>query len=69
VYVVDDTGTISAKPIRTGPMLYGYRVVRTGLTGDETIVIDGLVRVRPGVKVKAEQVSLPAEAKVAELPR
>ncbi len=69
VYVVDDTGTISARPIRTGPMLYGYRVVRTGLTGDETIVIDGLVRVRPGVKVKGEQVSLPAEAKVAELPR
>ncbi|BCH23037.1 MexE family multidrug efflux RND transporter periplasmic adaptor subunit [Mesorhizobium sp. L-8-3] len=69
VYVVDETGTISAKPIRTGPILYGYRVVRTGLTGDETIVVDGLVRVRPGVKVKAEQVTLPAEAEVAELPR
>lgn len=69
VYVVDDTGTISAKPVRTGPILYGYRTIRAGLTGDETIVIDGLVRVRPGVKVKADQVTLPAEAKVAELPR
>lgn len=69
VYVVDDTGTISAKPVRTGPILYGYRTIRAGLTGDETIVIDGLVRVRPGVKVKADQVTLPAEAKVAELRR
>ena len=67
VYVVDDTGTISAKPVRTGPILYGYRTIRAGLTGDETIVIDGLVRVRPGVKVKADQVTLPAEANPAAL--
>lgn len=65
VYVLDDTGTVSAKPVRTGPLLYGYRIIRTGLTGNETIVVDGLLRVRPGVKVKAEQVSLPPEAELA----
>lgn len=67
VYVVDGEGTVSAKPVRTGPLLYGYRVIRSGLTGDETMVIDGLLRVRPGVKVKPEMISLPPEAKVAGL--
>jgi multidrug efflux system membrane fusion protein len=65
VYVVDAEGNISTKPVRTGPRHHGYRVIREGLTGDETIVIDGLMRVRPGVKVKPEVVALPAEAEVA----
>jgi RND family efflux transporter MFP subunit len=69
VYAVDETGTVSAKPVRPGPLLYGYRIIRTGLTGDETLVVDGLLRVRPGVKVKGEMISLPPEAEVAELPR
>ena len=29
-------GMVSAKPVRTGPLLDGYRVIREGLTGDET---------------------------------
>ena len=45
---------MSAKPVRTGPELDGYRVIREGLTGDETIIINGLMRVRPGTKVKVE---------------
>lgn len=61
VYVVDAEGTVSMKPVRTGPSLYGYRVVREGLTGDELIVIDGLMRVRPGIKVAAKTVNLPPE--------
>jgi RND family efflux transporter MFP subunit len=61
VYVVDDAGKVSAKPIRLGPKIYGYRVVRSGLTGNEIIVINGLMRVRPGVTVKPELVTLPPE--------
>ncbi len=62
VYVVDGEGNVSAKPVRPGPRNHGYRVIREGLTGDETVVISGLMRVRPGVKVKAEIVTLPPEA-------
>jgi multidrug efflux system membrane fusion protein len=65
VYVVDDAGKVSAKPIRTGPRLHGYRVVRSGLTGNEIIVINGLMRVRPGVTVKPELVTLPPEQAAA----
>lgn len=65
VYVVDAEGNVSAKPVRTGPRQHGYRVIREGLTGDETVIIDGLMRVRPGIKVKPEIVTLPPEAEVA----
>lgn len=61
VYVVDGSGVVSAKPIRLGPRLHGYRVVREGLTGEETIVINGLMRVRPGAKVTPQLVTLPPE--------
>lgn len=66
VFVLDETGTVSTKPVRTGPNLDGYRVIREGLTGDETIVVNGLMRVRPGVKVKAEMVTLPPKAETTE---
>lgn len=62
VYVVDDAGLVSTKPVRTGPRIDGYRVIREGLTGDETVVVNGLMRVRPGVTVKPEMTTLPPKA-------
>jgi len=62
VFVVDDAGLVSTKPVRTGPRIDGYRVIREGLTGQETIVVNGLMRVRPGVTVKPELVTLPPVA-------
>ena len=67
VYVADAEGNISAKPVRTGPRIDGYRVIREGLTGDETVVVNGLVRVRPGVKAKIEMTELPPKAQTAGL--
>ena len=58
VYVVGADQTIAAKVIRPGPRIDGYRVVRTGLTGDETIVIAGVQRIRLG-KVAPKLVELP----------
>jgi RND family efflux transporter MFP subunit len=62
VYVVDEAGKVTARQIRPGPRLHGYRVVREGLEGDETIVINGLMRVRPGVTVTPSLVELPPTA-------
>ncbi|MDJ1158516.1 efflux RND transporter periplasmic adaptor subunit [Chelatococcus sp. SYSU_G07232] len=59
VWVVGDDGGVSARPVRPGPRIDGYRVVRQGLKGDETIVINGLQRVRPGAKVTPQMTSLP----------
>lgn len=65
VYEVREDGTVVTKPVRLGPKLHGYRVIRSGMTGDEIIVINGLMRARPGTKVKAEIVELPPEAQAA----
>lgn len=62
VYVVDDAGLVGVRVVVPGPRLHGYRVVREGLTGDETVVINGLMRIRPGVTVTPEMVELPPEA-------
>ncbi len=50
VYVVGPTTRVSLKPVRVGSRVDGYRVIREGLKGDETIVVNGLMRVRPGVQ-------------------
>src|SRR5690606_33898703 len=65
VFTVDEAGVIGAKPVRTGPRIDGYRVIREGLTGDETIVVNGLMRVRPGVKVDPQMTTLPPVAEGA----
>jgi RND family efflux transporter MFP subunit len=68
VYVVGADGSVTAKPVRLGPRLYGYRVIRSGMTGDETIVVNGLMRVRPGAKVAPQMTTLPQEAASQEPP-
>ena len=60
VWTVAEDGTVGQAVVRPGPRIDGYRLVRRGLKGDETIVVNGLQRVRPGIKVKAELKELPA---------
>jgi multidrug efflux system membrane fusion protein len=44
-------GTIVPKVVEIGGLYDGLRVIRGGLAADDQVVIDGLVRVRPGIKV------------------
>ena len=55
VFVVADDGTVGIKLVELGPLVDGLRVIRSGLTRTDRIVIDGLQRARPGQKVKAEE--------------
>jgi RND family efflux transporter MFP subunit len=59
VYVVGPDNKVSTKQVRMGPHIDGYRVVREGLDGSETVVINGLMRVRPGAVVDPKLVVLP----------
>ncbi|MGV4794595.1 efflux RND transporter periplasmic adaptor subunit [Rhizobium sp. F40D2] len=61
VYVVDAQGKVSTKPVRPGPRLYGYRVIREGLDGTETIIVNGLMRARPGSTITPQMTELPQE--------
>jgi RND family efflux transporter MFP subunit len=58
VYVVGQDGTVSQKVVRPGPRFDGYRIVRTGLTGEETIIVNGMQRARFG-KVTPQQTTPP----------
>ena len=62
VFVVGEDNKLAPRVIRPGPRIDGYRVVRTGLKGDETIVVKGLARVRPGMTIDPQPVELPAVA-------
>jgi RND family efflux transporter MFP subunit len=59
VYVVGADNVVNITPVRTGPRIDGYRVIREGLKGDETVVVNGLVRVRPGMPVAPQMSTLP----------
>ncbi|HEX8664766.1 MAG TPA: efflux RND transporter periplasmic adaptor subunit [Beijerinckiaceae bacterium] len=59
VWVVAEDGTASQRTVRPGPRIDGYRLVREGLKGDESVVIAGLQRVRPGAKVTPQMKELP----------
>lgn len=59
VYVVDEQGQVSNRRIKVGRVHSGLRVINDGLKVGETVVVSGLQRVRPGVKVKATLVEMP----------
>jgi multidrug efflux system membrane fusion protein len=58
VLVVDGESTVQYRAVTLGPLADGLRVVRTGLVEGERVVVNGLQRVRPGVKVQAELVAM-----------
>ena len=53
VYVVTPKQQIEYRPVTLGPIVDGLRVVRGGLEAGEPVVVNGLQRIRPGVKVTA----------------
>lgn len=65
VYVVGPDSTVSQKAVRPGPRIDGYRVIREGLDGSETIVVNGLMRVRPGMKITPQLTELPPKRESA----
>ena len=53
VYVVID-GVIERRGVKLGPIVDGLRVVREGLSGGESLVIEGLLQARPEMAVKTK---------------
>jgi RND family efflux transporter MFP subunit len=48
---VSDDGTVVPKPIVVGPVQDGLQVVRSGLSAEDKVIVNGLMRSRPGAKV------------------
>ena len=47
--------SLPLRPVELGPEAEGLRVVRSGLTGDEQVIINGIVNARPGSKVSPQE--------------
>jgi multidrug efflux system membrane fusion protein len=55
VYVVNADNMVEAREVKLGPMTKGLRVVVEGLKAEDRVVIKGMQRVRPKVKVEVEE--------------
>lgn len=51
VMTVAADGTVVPKPVKLGPVTDGLRVITGGLSNEDRVVINGLMRARPGGKV------------------
>jgi membrane fusion protein (multidrug efflux system) len=60
VFVVGDNNAAQAKLVRLGQEVAGGLVVQNGLKSGEQVIVDGVIRVRPGAPVKPVPVSPPA---------
>jgi multidrug efflux system membrane fusion protein len=58
VLVVGADNKAEYRPVKLGPVIDGLRVVRDGLKPNETIVVNGLQRVRPGSPVTPQNVAM-----------
>ena len=55
---VNNENVVEKRPIRMGQLVDGLRVIDEGLRPDESIVVNGLQRARPGAKVDPEQTDM-----------
>jgi RND family efflux transporter MFP subunit len=58
VLVVGPDNKVEYRPVQLGPIVDGLREVHSGLARGETIVVNGLQRVRPGAQVQAQRVAM-----------
>ncbi|MBL0769720.1 efflux RND transporter periplasmic adaptor subunit [Sphingopyxis sp. DHUNG17] len=68
VYAVGKDGTVAAKPVEIGPDIDGLRVIRSGLTPTDRVVIAGYQFAQPGTKAatKAGKIVAAAPKQVAD---
>ncbi|QDU62434.1 Multidrug resistance protein MdtE precursor [Planctomycetes bacterium Pan216] len=61
VYVVDDKNEVVFRPVQIGQHVGTLRVIEKGLKAGEWVIVNGLLRVRPGVKVDAKKEEITEE--------
>ncbi len=62
VFVVEPDGTAKQTYVTLGPVFGDKRVIREGLTPESRVVVNGLMRVRPGIKVTPQEEGAPPGA-------
>jgi membrane fusion protein (multidrug efflux system) len=57
VFIVDENNTVERRRVVAGPRQGSRWVIEKGLQPGETVVVEGLQRVRPGIQVNPSSVS------------
>ena len=65
VLVLKPDSSVEYRPVTLGRIVNGLRVVNSGLAPGEDIVINGMLRVRPGMKVLAKRATMSDSATLA----
>jgi RND family efflux transporter MFP subunit len=65
VLVLKPDSSVEYRPVTLGRLVDGLRVIATGLKPGEEVVINGLLRVRPGMKVLAKRGAMADSATLA----
>ena len=68
VMVAAKDGSLTPRPVTLGPLIDGLRVVRSGLTRADAVVISGAQLVMPGMKAKIRPGKIVPQAIVAAPP-
>ncbi len=58
-FVVNDQNTVEYRKVTPGPIIDGLRVIRDGLKPQDWVIVNGVQRVRAGVKVDPQQQTIP----------
>ncbi|SEM46557.1 membrane fusion protein, multidrug efflux system [Pseudomonas sp. ok272] len=67
VLVMDADHKTAYRAVELGPKIEGLRIVRSGLNKDDTVIVKGLQRVRPGSPVAPETVPMASQETLAAL--
>jgi hypothetical protein len=62
VYVVRPDDTVAQKYVQLGQLSEGDRVIKNGLEPADRVIVEGLMRAKPGIKVTPQVAPAPASA-------
>jgi RND family efflux transporter MFP subunit len=62
VLTLGPENVVVPRPVVLGPAIDGMRVVKSGLTADDQLIVNGLMKARPGAKVTPQPPAPPAAA-------
>lgn len=64
LYVIGKGDVVQARPVELGPVVNGLRVIRSGITEKDRVVVGGIQRAMPGQPAKVEAGKIGADGKV-----
>lgn len=65
VYVINPSDEVEYRPVVTGTLVGGLRVIKSGVEPGDRVVVTGLQRIRKGLKVNPLESSMNSDSKVA----